>query len=189
MVVGLSPLPLDDEELSSFGCKPTSKVELVFTLGENGSERKLRMSQDFEVMPEALFTLLRSVRPRGGGSHRKGAGSKEKRKRRRAKLQSGQVKRSTALAGVDTAGLVADGCGSDIDPDSVLGGVVSGRRESERSGSFGYRSVGPSRPGGDSSEQYFASEFNCGLGSTRAVRRPSVLSLPSPRPIRVAGTR
>ena len=82
-------------------------------------------------------------------------------------------------------GLVADGCGSDIDSDSVLGGVVSGRRESERSVSFGYsQSVSPTCPGGDSSKQYFAAEFNCGLESTRTVRRPSVLS---PRPTRVAG--
>jgi hypothetical protein len=92
VMVVFHPLPLNDEELSSFGCKPTSKVELVFTEGKNGSERKLRMSQDFEVLPDALLTLLRSVRPRGG-SHRKGAGSKEKRKRRRAKLQRGQVQR------------------------------------------------------------------------------------------------
>jgi hypothetical protein len=62
MMVGLSPLPLNDDELRSFGCKPTAKVELVFTLGKNDSdsERKLRMSQDFEVLPDALLTLLRS---------------------------------------------------------------------------------------------------------------------------------
>ena len=121
-MVVLTPLPTNNEELSSFGCKPTSKVELVFTEEKNGSERKLRMSQDFIVLPDALLTLLRSVRPRGG-SHRKGAGSKEKRKRRRSKLQCGRVQRSIALDGVHMDGLVADGCGSNIDSDSVLGGV------------------------------------------------------------------
>ena len=36
-MVALSPSLLNDEELSSFGCKPTTKVKLVLTLEKNGS--------------------------------------------------------------------------------------------------------------------------------------------------------
>ena len=147
-------------------------------------ERKLRL-RTLYLSPEQFCGFLRTIelpQPATRRRRRKGKGCKARRKLSRDRVANSVRVQDAGV--VDAEELTGCGSGADVgvSGDSVLGSwgsqseITCPDGESNLDGgvceSFGYRSV---------------SSSSSSLVSTRAVRRPSVLSRPSPRSNRVAG--
>jgi hypothetical protein len=161
---------------SSSGCEPAVRPKCEMVVSWYGKRKRKLRSLTVVVPFPVLERFLRGVKspsPATRQRHRngrKGKGCKERRELSRDRgSDSVRVQDAGAVDVAELAGCVsgADVC---VSGDSVHGDLVG--------------HVVPVHVASVSSGH---SQADCGLASSRTVLRPSVLSLPSPRPTRVVG--
>jgi hypothetical protein len=161
---------------SSSGCEPAvvPKIEMWVSWGRE-RERELCV-RTLDVPVELFMGFLCSIKPPPPATRRRRrTGRKGKDCKKRRMLSRNRVADSVREQDAGVVDVIeSTGCGSGaevcVSGDSVLGDLVG--------------HVAPVHVASGSSGH---SQADCGLVSSRTVLRPSVLSLPSPRPTRVVG--